>query len=177
MTAETQTVPETITAWHRIVETKDPALLDALVADDCVFRSPAVHTPQEGKAVTIQYLTAAMVVLGPTLTYRREWYADDSAVLQFEAVLDGLTVDGIDMITWGEDGRITEFAVMVRPVKALHKLMELMAARAVQRSKLTPASSRDLSQSAAASASSLANRLSFAGPTGPRHSPIHVDPV
>ena len=115
-------MPETIAAWHRVVEAKDPALLDALLADDCVFRSPAVHTPQEGKELTTTYLAAAMVVLGPTLTYRREWYAEDSAVLQFEAELDGLTVDGIDMITWGDDGRITEFAVMVRPVKALHKL-------------------------------------------------------
>lgn len=127
------TMPETIAAWHRIVETKDPALLDAFLADDCVFRSPAVHAPQEGKAVTTHYLTAAMVVLGPTLTYRREWYGDDSAVLQFEATLEGsdgkkVGVDGIDMITWGDDGRVTEFAVMVRPVKALHTLMELMAA-------------------------------------------------
>jgi hypothetical protein len=121
-------MPDTVAAWHRLAEAKDPAQLDALLADGCVFRSPAVHTPQEGKAVTTQYLTAALVVLGPTLRYRREWYADDSAVLQFEAELDGLSVDGIDMITWGEDGRITEFAVIVRPVKALHKLMELMAA-------------------------------------------------
>ncbi len=87
-----------------------------------------MHTPQEGKALTTQYLAAALVVLGPTLRYRREWYADDSAVLQFSAELDGLDVDGIDMITWGADGRITEFAVMVRPVKALHKVMEQMAA-------------------------------------------------
>lgn len=129
-------MPETIAAWHRLAEAKDPALLDALLAEDCVFRSPAVHAPQEGKALTTQYLSAALVVLGPSLTYRREWYADDSAVLQFEAELDGpdgpdgkmVTVDGIDMITWGEDGRITEFAVMVRPVKALQTLMELMAA-------------------------------------------------
>ena len=124
----TDRMPETIAAWHRLAEAKDPGLLDALLADDCVFRSPAVHTPQEGKEVTTSYLSAALVVLGPTLIYRREWYGEDSAVLQFEAVLDGLTVDGIDMITWGADGRITEFAVMVRPVKALHKLMELMAA-------------------------------------------------
>jgi ketosteroid isomerase-like protein len=129
----TTEMPETIAAWHRLAEAKDPALLDDLLADDCVFRSPAVHTPQEGKALTTQYLTAAMVVLGPTLRYRREWYAAGSAVLQFEAELDGpdgrkISVDGIDMITWGDDGRITEFAVMVRPVKALHKLMELMAA-------------------------------------------------
>ncbi|GAB3259558.1 nuclear transport factor 2 family protein [Nocardioides dilutus] len=133
MTTDTRDMPETIAAWHRVVEAADPTLLDALLADDCVFRSPAVHTPQEGKQVTTAYLSAAMVVLGPTLSYRREWYADDSAVLQFAAELDGpngkrISVDGIDMITWGEDGRITEFAVMVRPVKALHKLMELMAA-------------------------------------------------
>ena len=127
------TMPETVGAWHRVVEAKDPALLDALLAEDCVFRSPAVHTPQEGKQTTTHYLASALVVLGPTLTYQRQWYADDSAVLQFEAELDGpdgkrVTVDGIDMMTWGEDGRITEFAVMVRPVKALHTLMELMAA-------------------------------------------------
>jgi hypothetical protein len=129
----TSEMPPTIAAWHRLVESKDPAQLDALLAEDCVFRSPAVHTPQEGRQVTTQYLSAALVVLGPTLTYRREWYSEGSAVLQFEATLDGpdekkVTVDGIDMITWGEDGRITEFAVMVRPVKALHTLMELMAA-------------------------------------------------
>ncbi|WP_372734501.1 nuclear transport factor 2 family protein [Nocardioides sp.] len=121
-------MPATIAAWHRVVESKDPVELDALLADECVFRSPAVHTPQEGKGLTTTYLTAAMVVLGPTLTYRREWYADDSAVLQFSAELDGLSIDGIDMITWGADGKITEFAVMVRPVKALNKVMELMAA-------------------------------------------------
>ena len=130
---DTAAMPETIAAWHRLVDSKDPAELDALVADDCVFLSPAVHTPQEGKDTTMHYLRCALVVLGPTLTYQREWYADGSAVLQFQATLEGsdgrqVSVDGIDMITWGDDGRITEFAVMVRPVKALHKLMELMAA-------------------------------------------------
>jgi hypothetical protein len=128
MSTHAPDMPETIAAWHRVVESKDPAALDDLLAQDCVFRSPAVHTPQEGKALVTTYLSAAMVVLGPTLSYRREWYAEESAVLQFEAELDGLSIDGIDMITWDEDGRITEFAVMVRPVKALHKVMELMAA-------------------------------------------------
>ena len=130
---DTQAMPETIAAWHRLVDSGEPSWLASLIADDCVFLSPAVHTPQEGKEVTMHYLTSALVVLGPTLTYQREWYAENSAVLQFEAELDGsdgkkVSVDGIDMITWGEDGRITEFAVMVRPVKALHTLMELMAA-------------------------------------------------
>ena len=118
--------PETLTRWHEIVATKDPALLDALLADDAVFRSPAVHTPQEGKELTTGYLRAALVVLGSTLTYQHEWYDEGSAVLEFTAELDGLTVHGIDMIRWDGAGRITEFTVMVRPFKALQKLMELM---------------------------------------------------
>jgi hypothetical protein len=128
-------MPAPVAAWHAIaqsgVQSRDPAgLADLaeLLADDVVFRSPAVHTPQEGKEVTTAYLSAAVVVLGPTLTYRREWYADSSAVLEFEAVLDGLTVHGIDMMQWNEDGKLTEFTVMVRPVKGLNKLIELMAA-------------------------------------------------
>ena len=88
-----------------------------------------MHTPQVGKALTTTYLTAAIAVLGPTLTYVREWYAADSAVLEFRAELDGLTVHGIDMLSWGVDGRLTEFTVMVRPVKGLHRLIELMGAQ------------------------------------------------
>lgn len=120
--------PTPVEAWHAVAASRDPALLDGLLADDCVFRSPAVHTPQLGKALTTAYLAAAMVVLGPTLTYVREWYAEDSAVLEFTADLEGLTVHGVDMLTWGPDGRLTDFTVMVRPFKGLTKLMELMAA-------------------------------------------------
>jgi hypothetical protein len=118
--------PETITRWHEVVEASDPDLLDALLADDAVFHSPALHAPQEGKELTATYLRAAFVVLGPKLTYRDEWYAENSAVLEFVAELDGLTVHGIDMIRWGEDGRITDFTVMARPFKGLQKLMEKM---------------------------------------------------
>ncbi|MAO82058.1 nuclear transport factor 2 family protein [uncultured Nocardioides sp.] len=121
--------PRTVRAWHDLAATRDPAGLDALLHEDCVFRSPAVHAPQVGKELTTAYLSAALVVLGPTLTYQREWYAEDSAVLQFTADLDGVVVEGIDMMTWGADGRITEFTVMVRPVKGLHTLIEKMAAQ------------------------------------------------
>jgi hypothetical protein len=124
----TETMPETIAAWHRLVAAKDPALLDDLLAEDCVFRSPAVHTPQEGKELTTTYLSAALAVLGPTLTYKHEWYDASSAVLEFEAQLDGLSVHGIDLLRWDERGRLTEFTVMVRPFKGLEKLMEKMLA-------------------------------------------------
>jgi ketosteroid isomerase-like protein len=122
-------VPAPVIAWHALAEARDPDRLDALLADDVVFRSPAVHKPQEGKALTTAYLSAAIAVLGPTLTYVREWYAEGSAVLEFRAELDGLSVHGVDMLTWGPDGRITEFTVMVRPFTGLQKLIELMAAQ------------------------------------------------
>ena len=97
--------PQPLEGWHRVFESRDPALLDDLLAEDCVFRSPAVHTPQEGKALTTKYLSAAMLVLGPTLRYEHEWWDEGSAVLEFIADLDGLTVHGIDMMRWGSDGR------------------------------------------------------------------------
>jgi hypothetical protein len=121
-------MPAPVAAWHAIARSRDPAGLAELLADDVVFRSPAVHTPQEGKEVTTAYLSSAVVVLGPTLVYRREWYAETSAVLEFEAVLDGLTVHGVDLFDWDVDGRIVAFTVMVRPVKALNTLIEKMAA-------------------------------------------------
>jgi hypothetical protein len=120
--------PAALDAWHRVAETRDPAGLDALLDEDCVFRSPAVHTPQEGKSLTTAYLSAALVVLGPTLRYRHEWWDDESAVLEFTAELDGFSLHGIDMVRWGADDRLTEFTVMVRPFKGLTKLMELMLA-------------------------------------------------
>lgn len=121
-------VPAPVAAWHAIAESRDPAGLSDLLSDDVVFRSPAVHTPQEGKELTTAYLSAAVVVLGPTLVYRRQWYAERSAVLEFEAELDGLSVHGVDMLQWDDAGRLTEFTVMVRPFKGLQKLIELMAA-------------------------------------------------
>jgi len=120
--------PAALETWHRVAESRDPAGLDDLLDEACVFRSPAVHTPQEGKTLTTAYLSAALVVLGPTLTYRHEWWDDGSAVLEFTAELDGLTLHGIDMLRWGEDDRLIEFTVMVRPFKGLTKLMERMLA-------------------------------------------------
>ena len=196
---------------------RDPAGLADLLADEVVFRSPAVHTPQAGKQLTTAYLSAAVVVLGPTLDYKRQWYADTNAVLEFEAELDGLTVHGIDMLQWNDEGRLVEFTVMVRPVQGAQQADRAdgrgavlltresfvgwptklsvgrqnfvvqardssagrrnSPARTPQKSNVTPACSTLLSHSFAASASSWAQRDSFAGPTGPRHSPSHVLPV
>lgn len=120
--------PDTIARWHELVRSGDPAGLPSLLAEDCTFRSPAVHTPQEGKAVTTAYLEAALVVLGPHLTYHREWYSDSSAVLEFTTKLDDTEVHGVDMIQWNSDGLIEDFCVMVRPQRALNVVIEKMAA-------------------------------------------------
>jgi hypothetical protein len=119
--------PAPLRRWHAVVESKDPALLDELLADEVVFRSPAVFAPQEGKALTASYLTAALTVLGPSLCYVSQWHDEASAVLEFEADLDGIYVQGVDILRWGSAEKLVSFTVMVRPVRGLHKLIELMA--------------------------------------------------
>jgi SnoaL-like domain len=118
--------PAAVLAWHRVAQSRDPVLLADLLADDVVFRSPAVHGDQRGKPLTTTYLTAALAVLGPTLTYRRAWHGGDSAVLEFTARLGDLDVHGIDLLAWNEEDQLTEFSVMVRPYRALERLIDLM---------------------------------------------------
>ena len=115
--------------WHAIVRTRDTRALAALLADDVVFHSPVVHAAQVGKAVTQQYLSAALrVFFNDSFRYVREVVAEDEAVLEFVVEIDGITVNGVDMITWNDAGRITEFKVMIRPLKAIHLIHEKMAA-------------------------------------------------
>ncbi len=119
--------PAAVRSWHAVVQSRDPARLDDLLADDVVFRSPAVFTPQQGKAVTTRYLASAMAVLGPSLRYVGEWHGETSAVLEFEADLEGVYVQGVDMLAWNGEDKLVGFTVMVRPVRGLQKLVELMA--------------------------------------------------
>jgi ketosteroid isomerase-like protein len=123
-------VSAALAGWHAYMESGDLALLDALLADDAVFESPVVHTPQVGKAITYKYLASAAKVLGGEgFRYLGEWYAEDSAILEFETEIDGITVNGIDMIWWNEDEKITRFKVMVRPLKAVNMLHQMMGAQ------------------------------------------------
>src|SRR5579875_2347217 len=102
-------VAPALAGWHRVVETRDPSLLADLLADDVVFRSPAVYAPQEGKSITTAYLGAALRVLGPTVRYTAEWSDDRGAVLEFEAELDAKLIHGVDILRWGVDDRLTSF--------------------------------------------------------------------
>jgi hypothetical protein len=118
-----------IERWHAFLAGgHNPEALDALLADDVVFYSPAVFSPQEGRAKTAMYLNAAAnVFAGTDFHYVGEWFAQRSAVLEFAATIDGIYVNGVDMITWNEDGRIDSFKVMMRPFKGLQAIMPLMA--------------------------------------------------
>ena len=120
---------DTLKTWHQLMQNRDVDGLDDLLADDAVFHSPVVHTPQEGKAITKAYLGAAFHVLGnDQFEYLREIVDGNNAVLEFRTELDGIVINGIDMIQWDEAGRIRDFKVMVRPLKAVNKLHEKMAA-------------------------------------------------
>ena len=114
-------------AWHQVVQSRDMSLLDSLLADDVVFHSPVVHTPQRGKAITTQYLTGALDVLNNgTFRYEREIAGERDAVLEFTTEIDGIQVNGIDLIRWDDSGRITDFKVMLRPLKAVNIVHQKM---------------------------------------------------
>jgi hypothetical protein len=118
-----------LAAWHEVVRSRDPRALDALLADDVVFHSPVVHTPQAGKAITRQYLTAAFqVFFNETFRYVREVSGPRDAVLEFQVDIDGIAVNGVDMMKWNEAGQLVEFKVMVRPLKAINLIHQKMAA-------------------------------------------------
>jgi hypothetical protein len=113
--------------WEHIAESGDFDLLDQLLADDVVFESPIVHTPQVGRAITKAYLVAAVQVLkSPESRFVNRWFGEQSAVLELETRIDGLTINAVDIIGWNAEGRINHFKVMVRPLKAINALHQAM---------------------------------------------------
>lgn len=120
--------PKPIAVWHEVVASKDLTPFEALLTDDAVFQSPALHKPQVGKALVSMYLRGALHVLGnESFRYVDEWLSPRSAVLEFEARVDGLELNGVDIVRWNDDDRVTHFKVMVRPYKGLTALMAAMA--------------------------------------------------
>ncbi len=118
-----------LTAWHELVQSRDVAKLDTLLADDVIFHSPVVHMPQHGKAITRQYLGAALkVFFNESFEYVRELGDDHQAILEFRVVIDGIEINGVDMIRWNDQGRIVDFKVMLRPLKAINLIHQKMGA-------------------------------------------------
>lgn len=120
--------PPVIERWIDIIDNARTDELEHLLADDAVFYSPAVFTAQEGRATTLAYLTAAAKLFGNNdFRYVNQWYGDRSAVLEFVAEIDGIHVNGVDMIHWNDDEKIVEVKVMLRPFKALQMVIPKMA--------------------------------------------------
>jgi hypothetical protein len=118
-----------VAQWHAIVGNRDPRALDALLADDAVFHSPVVHTPQVGKPIVAAYLAAAVAVFGnDTFRYVRELRGERDAMLEFELELDGIHVNGIDLLRWNDAGQVVDFKVMLRPLQAVNLIHQKMAA-------------------------------------------------
>jgi SnoaL-like domain len=126
----------TIQTWHQVLKTKDTAGLANLLADNVVFHSPVVHTPQVGKAITYQYLTAAFQVFGdPSFRYVREVVGATDAMLEFELEIEGVRINGVDLIAWNGEGKIIDFKVMIRPLKAVNMIHQQMGAMLAAHSK------------------------------------------
>jgi len=119
-----------IETWHQLVKNADPSLLEDLLDKEVVFHSPVVHTPVVGKKIVELYLASAMQVLfNNTFTYTREIVSKNDAVLEFEVEIDGIYLNGVDLICWNDDQKITDFKVMIRPLKAvnlIHEKMQIM---------------------------------------------------
>lgn len=114
--------------WHRLVREQDPSGLNALLAEDAVFHSPVVHTPQRGRMLAAGYLGAAFkVFFNPGFRYVREIVGETDAMLEFETEVDGVLVNGVDLIKWNDAGQIVEFKVMLRPLKAINIIHQRMA--------------------------------------------------
>ena len=117
--------------WHRVIGGgSKPQELAAMIHEDAVFHSPVVHTPQRGRAIVVAYLSAAGETLGnDSFGYVRELVDGENAMLEFTTEMDGIHVNGIDLIRFDDEGKIVDFKVMVRPLKAVNKVWEQMAAQ------------------------------------------------
>lgn len=119
--------PVPIQQWHAYMDTLDKATLKDLLTEDVVFESPVVHSPQVGRPITMKYLLGAAAVLNnDSFHYENEWYSETGAVLEFATVIDGIKVNGVDIIHWNAAGKIDHFKVMIRPLKAINMVHQKM---------------------------------------------------
>ncbi|WP_421763733.1 nuclear transport factor 2 family protein [Ekhidna sp.] len=118
---------ELLNNWHEVVKNGDAKLLKSILNKKAVFYSPILFKPQKGRKVVMAYLLSAAKMFNDAgFHYVKEVVNQKEAVLEFNAEIDGIHIDGVDIITWNEQGLITEFKVMIRPLKAIEKVGEKM---------------------------------------------------
>ena len=116
-----------IKEWHEIVKSGNTENLSSIIDSDCIFYSPVVFTPQKGKEITIKYLSAAALVFGDdSFKYIKEVINEKNACLEFELKLNGIEINGVDLISWNDKNKISEFKVLIRPLKGVQLIHELM---------------------------------------------------
>ena len=126
-TLKMNTAKDLIQKWHEVLKNDDQGLLENLIADDAVFSSPVVFTPMEGKEITLMYLSAAGQSFNmEKFKYTKEIHDGMNSVLEFETYIDEISVNGVDIIEWNEEGKIVNFKVMIRPFKAVQKVQQKM---------------------------------------------------
>ncbi len=133
MNAAKSEAPEPLVEWHRIIRDRDLEQLKSLLAKDVSFHSPIVHKPQQGRELTAIYLTAAChILLNDSFRYVREVVSGQNAALEFQVEIEGVEVNGVDLIHWNERGNIDDFKVMLRPLQAIElihrKMREMLEA-------------------------------------------------
>ena len=118
---------ELIHKWHKVMKNSELDLLDEIIADDATFSSPVVFKPMLGKEITMMYLSAAGQSFNmEKFQYTKEIHDGMNSVLEFETYIDEISVNGVDIIEWNEDGKIANFKVMIRPFKAVQKVQQKM---------------------------------------------------
>ena len=121
------TAKDLIQKWHEVLKNDDQGLLENLIPDDAIFSSPVVFTPMEGKEITMMYLSAAGQSFNmEKFKYTKEIHDGMNSVLEFETYIDDISVNGVDIIEWNEEGKIVNFKVMIRPFKAVQKVQQKM---------------------------------------------------
>lgn len=125
-----ETTQKAIARWHEMLETRDMSILNELLADDVVFRSPVAYNPYAGKQVVF-FILSNVIQVFENFTYHREFLSEDglNVVLEFSASIGEKKLKGIDMIQFNHQGKIIDFEVMIRPKSGLEALAVLMGQR------------------------------------------------
>ena len=117
-----------IKRWHKGLTSNDPKLLDEILDESCVFTSPIVFKPIEGKEMSKLYLMGAGQTFDmDRFKYVRELVDGLDSVLEFETYIDDISVNGVDIIRWNDEGKIIDFKVMIRPLRAIGALQKKMS--------------------------------------------------
>tara|TARA_Y100000385_G_scaffold78319_1_gene79508 strand:- start:303 stop:761 length:459 start_codon:yes stop_codon:yes gene_type:complete len=114
--------------WHEGLVSNDPKLLDEILDETCIFTSPIVFKPIEGKEMSKLYLMGAGQTFDmDRFKYVRELVDGLDSVLEFETYIGDISVNGVDIIRWNDEGKIVDFKVMIRPLQAIGALQEKMS--------------------------------------------------